>query len=56
MTTINNPILDFVDPATADVANAEPATATVDIDTFLESIENNSNLVERTPEGLTAKV
>ena len=50
MTRINNPIPEIVDPATADAANAEPATATVDIDTFLDSIENNSDLVECTPE------
>ena len=50
MTSINNPIPETVDPATADAANAAPATTTVDIDTFLDSIENNSDLVERTPE------
>ena len=51
MTTINNPIvLEIADPATADAATAELATATVDIDTFLESIANDSELVERTPE------
>ena len=51
MTTINNPIvLEIADPATADAATAELATSTVDIDTFLESIENDSELVERTPE------
>ena len=51
MTTINNPIvLEIADPATADAATAELATVTVDIDTFLESIENDSELVERTPE------
>ena len=51
MTTINNPIvLEIADPATADAETAELATATVDIDTFLESIENDSELVERTPE------
>ena len=51
MTTINNPIvLEIADPATADAATAELATVTVDIDTFLESIANDSELVERTPE------
>ena len=49
MTSINNPIPEIVDPATADAANAAPAS-TVDIDTFLDSIENNSDLVERTPQ------
>ena len=53
--TINNPIPETADPATADPATAEPATvepatATVDIHTFLESIKNDSELVERTPE------
>ena len=50
VTTINNPILETADPATADLTTAEPATATVDIDAVLESIENDSELVERTPE------
>ena len=44
VTTINNPILETADPATADLTTAEPATATVDIDAFLDSIENDSEL------------
>ena len=54
MIRINNPIPEIVDPATADAANAEPATATVDIDTFLESIENNSD--QKKKHRWTAKV